>query len=145
MKEEREAAGFLGIQSFFQPVKKRGRPKMKGNLASDEVIMSKPPPSDAKPMKRPAGNMATTAWVNPKKKKSRTNWSKGEPLERVTKAVLEWSDKTARYWDSNGEAHSLQEFSTVVNIPYNTLRKYVPPSDATSKRELGKSAGRPSL
>ena len=144
-KEEREAAGFSGIQSFFKPIKKRGRPKQKGNLASDKVIFSMPPPSNAKPMKRPAGNMATTAWVNSKKKKSRTNWSKGEPLERITKAVLEWNDKTDRYWDSNGEARPLRAFSAIVDIPYDTLKKYVPSSAANFKRKLGKSTGRPSV
>jgi hypothetical protein len=70
----------------------------------------------------------------------------GEPLERITKAVNEWNSKTGRYWwDSNGEARLLRAFLSVVNIPYHTLKKYVPSSGATSKRELGKSAGRPSV
>jgi hypothetical protein len=148
-KEQREAAGFSGIQSF--PINKRGRPRKrkKGNLASDEVIIAKTPPSNTKPMKRPAGEVMTANWVNPKKKKTtvatRTNWGKGEPLERITKAVNEWNDKTGQYWDSNGEARLLRAFSSVVNIPYDTFKKYVPSSGATSKRELGKSAGRPSL
>jgi hypothetical protein len=30
-EEEREAAGFSGIQSFFKLIKKRGRPRKKGN------------------------------------------------------------------------------------------------------------------
>jgi hypothetical protein len=60
-EEEREAAGFSRIQSFFKPIKKRGRPRKrkKGNLASDEVQISKPPPSNAEPMKRLAGEVAT--------------------------------------------------------------------------------------
>lgn len=60
-EEDREAAGFSGIQSFFKPVNKRGRPRKrkKGNLASDEVIVAKSPPSNVMPMKRPAGEVAT--------------------------------------------------------------------------------------
>jgi hypothetical protein len=67
-EEEREAAGFSRIQSFFKPIKKRaprkrkkGRPRKrkKGNLASDEVLISKPPPSNAEPMKRLAREVAS--------------------------------------------------------------------------------------
>jgi hypothetical protein len=59
-EEDREAAGFSGIQSFFKPVNKRGQPRKrkKGNLAS-EVIVAKSPPSNVMPMKRPAGEVAT--------------------------------------------------------------------------------------
>ena len=74
-EEERDAAGLSRIQSFFKPIKKRGRPRKrkKGNLASDEVLISKPPPSNAEPMKRPTKKVVAT----------RTNWGKGEPLERI--------------------------------------------------------------
>jgi len=84
-EEEREAAGFSRIQSFFKPIKKRGRSRKrkKGNLASDEVLISKP--SNAEPMQRLAGEVATPL-KDPTKKvvATRTNWGKGGPLERIT-------------------------------------------------------------
>jgi hypothetical protein len=144
---EREAAGYSRIQSFFKPIKKRGRPRKrkKGNLASDEVVISKSrAPSNVKTIKRLAREAVTTPLKHPTKKKvaARTNWGKGEPLERITQAIKEWNDKTGRYWDFNQEAHSLRVFSYVVSIPYDTFKKYVASSVA---REVGKSAGRPSL
>jgi len=52
-EEDREAAGFSGIQSFFKPINKRGWPRKrkKGNLASDDVIVAKTPPSNVVSMK----------------------------------------------------------------------------------------------
>jgi hypothetical protein len=110
-EEEREAAGFSMIQSFFKPIKKRGRPRKrkKGNLASGEFLISESPPSNVKTMKRLAGEVAAIPLKDPTKKKvaTHTNWGKGEPLERITKAIKEWNDRTGQYWDSNGEAHPL--------------------------------------
>jgi hypothetical protein len=54
-------------------------------LASDEVLISKPPPSNAEPMKRLVGEVATPLKYPTKKVvATRTNWGKGGPLERIT-------------------------------------------------------------
>jgi hypothetical protein len=64
-------------------------------MVSDEVIIAKTPPSNGKPMKRPAKEVATPAKKSAKKVgATRINWGKGEPLERITKAIKEWNNKT---------------------------------------------------
>jgi hypothetical protein len=97
-EEEREAAGFSRIQSFFKPIMKRGRPRTrkKGNLVSDEVLISESLPSNVETMKQLAREEATTLLKDPTKKKvvTHTNWGKGELLERIAKAIKEWNDKT---------------------------------------------------
>eukprot|EP00978_Attheya_sp_CCMP212_P031046 scaffold116016_cov35-Attheya_sp.AAC.1 len=73
------------------------------------------------------------------------NWGKGEGLQKMTKAVQEWNEKSGRYFHLNGEDHSLNVFANVVGISYDSFKKYVCSSSAKSKRELGKQGGKRSL
>jgi hypothetical protein len=131
------------LTDFFKR-RRLGRPKKKGNLASDRIIVVKRG-VDNKPVKH---HDASKRKAPPSKvlqvKKARANYGSGEGLEKLTAAVTEWNAGTGRALDSNGEKRGLVQFSNVVGIPLDTFRKYVHP-DPEKRREVGKSVGRPSL
>jgi hypothetical protein len=145
-QEAAKARGLQSVQAAWGFKKKRrGRPKKKGNLASDKIVVvsargapKKPPVSKKKPP-------AVQGQGQPPKKAKlpRINWGIGENLEKISRAHEEWISKIGRYLDSNGEARSLKEFSFEVGIPYNTFKKYVS-KDGLKRREVGKSVGNPS-
>jgi hypothetical protein len=45
----------------------------------------------------------------------------------------------------NGKKHGLVQFFNIFGIPFDTFRKYYVQPDPDKRREVGKSAGRPSL
>jgi hypothetical protein len=126
---EREKAGHHSLSSMFHKIRKRGRPK-KSPLQNDVVISKKPRQPRAKvvaamfnPKKRRAEK--ASAPIPPKKSTApRSNWGKGEGLQKMTKAVQEWNEKSGRYFESNGEDRSLRVFANVVGIPYDSFKKY---------------------
>jgi hypothetical protein len=79
-----------------------------------------------------------------KMKAPRTNWGVGRAKERMESGVANWLGKTGNTLDDNDKEYPLKQFSCVVNIPYDTLKKYVT-EDETKRRSLGKSVGRASL
>ena len=144
---------------------RRGRPKKRGNLVNDtiEVVphknkrhgpaqkkkakltaapQDKPdkPPDKAKLKVAPFAVSTEAA----KQKQTRTNWAKGKAKVQLETAVNEWDEKCDRYFDSNGEALSMRQFSNVVGIPLNTLKKYLA-TDLNSRRTVGNAVGRPAL
>ena len=78
---------------------------------------------------------------NKKHKNNWVNWSLEPHLSKLQQAVLEWDKKLGQYFDSNGEAHSLQTFVNVNGIPYDTFKKYVGENQCI----IGKGVGCPSL
>jgi hypothetical protein len=44
---------------------------------------------------------------------------------RLAKAVKAWDNKTLKAVDVNDEATSLRQFAFVIDIAYNTLKKFV--------------------
>jgi hypothetical protein len=151
------ASGNTLLTDFFKR-KRRGRPKKSGNMASDNITVSKakrrgPVPAGSNKRKPSPPRDSTTnlenasAQVQPPEMrvvKRRTNWGQGEGKISMEKAVSEWDGKTGRALDSNGEEHTLRVFSGVVGIPYDTLKKYVR-SDAEKRRVIGNSGGRAPL
>lgn len=74
---------------------------------------------------------------------SRTNWSKGDALASLTKAVKDWLAKTGDLLSADPKM-SLHTYARRVNIPKATLGNYVHP-DESKRRKLGSQAGHPSL
>lgn len=155
---EARERGIKPLTSFFSVIRKRGRPKKKGNLASDDIeikvarrgrpssksvdaskLPKAAPAAKGKRKSPPDGN---TVPVKPPAK--RTNWSKGPNKVKLEDALLEWNSKTGRHLDGNGEPRTLFVFSMIVGIPYSTLKKYVC-GDDTTRRSVGMSAGRKPL
>ena len=57
------------------------------------------------------------------KKEKRENHAAGEALQRLTVAVHEFLEKSGRYLEWGRP--STERFSALVDIPYETFRKYV--------------------
>ena len=87
---------------------------------------------------------AVKDYIQLKKKAPRTNWGVGEAKESMEIAVSDWFGKTGDALDDNDEQYGLAQYSNVVKIPYNTLKKYVT-EDQQKRRSLGKSVGRGAL
>jgi hypothetical protein len=93
-----------------------------------------PPASTQKPP--PAAKKAPE-----KVKQTRTNWSQGVHLEKMSNAVADWFvSEHANTLDSNGEKMSSRAYAMSVGIPLYTLEKYIH-KDQTKRRELGKQVG----
>jgi hypothetical protein len=117
------------LTDFFKR-RRLGRPKKKGNLASNRIIVAKRAPAASvnnKPVMHDASKRKTPPSNVPKVKKARANYSSGEALEKLTEAVNEWNSGTGRALDSNGEKRGLVQFLNIFGIPFDTFRKYVPP------------------
>jgi hypothetical protein len=131
----------------FYKRKRKGRPKKKGNLASDGIIVPKRGPVasvDNPPVMPDASDRKAPPSGVLQMKKTGTNYNSGEGLEKLTAAINEWNAGNGRALDSNGEKCGLVQFSNMFGIPFDTFRKYVHP-DPEKRREVGNSAGRPSL
>lgn len=118
------------LYDHFKPIRRRGRPKKRHDLAKDVAkSMKKTLPADAVAVLPPP----------PKPKAStKTNWGAPHMLPLMSKAINEWKGKSGRALDSNGEAiEKLSVFARKVHIPYETLRKYL-----SNDRKLGASMGR---
>jgi hypothetical protein len=73
----------------------------------------------------------------PKKKRSRINWGAPPHRAKMETAINDWFQKTGDAVDSNGEAiEDANFFAGLVDIPYNTLYKYIQPNEVT-RRILG--------
>ena len=70
----------------------------------------------------------------------RVNYSKGEALAKLTRAVHDWDNKSGTYL-LLGMDFSQERFARLTEIPYHTLRAYICPNKG-KRRELGKAAGR---
>jgi hypothetical protein len=75
-----------------------------------------------------------------KRKVTRTNWSDETNRKLLTAAIDEWTEKRDRFFDENDMPRSLSQYSNVVDIPYQTLIKYV-----NHGRIVGVAAGRKAL
>jgi hypothetical protein len=144
-EEAAQAAGNFTMTDYFKRTRP-GRPKKRGNQASDsiEVVRSSkkkkrgPVPKEKKkrgpsPKRKDAPVAAGSASIakkkgidneEMKKKAPRTNWGVGRAKERMESAVADWLGKTGNALDDNDEQYSLKQFSCVVNIPYDTLKKW---------------------
>jgi len=101
------ASGNTLLTDYFKR-KRRGRPKKSGNMASDNITMSKakrcePVPAGSNKRKPSPPHHSTTnlenalAQVQPPEMqvvKCRTNWGQGEGKISMEKAVSEWEGKT---------------------------------------------------
>ena len=75
----------------------------------------------------------------PKKKSRRINWGKpGPDRDKLDKAINDWLEKTGDALDANGEEiKNLHTYANLVDIPFDTIYKYVHP-DVDKRRTLGK-------
>ena len=73
------------------------------------------------------------------KKEKRENHGAGEALQRLTVAVHEFLEKSGRYLEWGRP--STERFSALVDIPYETFRKYVC-ADKGKRRVVGASVGK---
>ena len=153
-EKQRELARCSTITSFFTPPPKPGRPaglpiKKRGRPAAAVTSMPKIPeksvPLHAQPLPgappKSLGKRAAATMVGATLK--RTNWGKGDALERMSKAVSDWEAKAGPILDAYKDLHlsdmPLIEYAQSVQIPYETLQKYVTTNG--KRRELGKSVG----
>jgi hypothetical protein len=74
-----------------------------------------------------------------KKKSRRINWGKpGPDRDKLDKAINDWLEKTGDALDANGEEiKNLHTYANLVDIPFDTIYKYVHP-DVDKRRTLGK-------
>lgn len=70
----------------------------------------------------------------------RVNWSKGENLAKLTKAVDDWFAEDGKL----SKEVTLHQYAKQLGIPKATLGKYVHP-DPAKRQRLGAHAGQPSL
>ena len=156
------SAGYSSMTSFFKPVTKPnpgGRPrKLTRHRAAAEPPLQptglQPPkvaPTPLSAIEAAAAAAAAGVLLAPaevaaviaaaaalpkgKKKASRTDWSAGVPLQRMTQAIEDWKDKKGDHYK---EGMTRKEFTIAARIPEKTFQKY-----AQGKRVLGMSMGRP--
>ena len=135
---------------FFSPPSRRGRrakaAETRGRKAAvSQSLPARKPPRHGKgpavPQPMPQAAAAP--------KQTRTNWSKGENLKKLTQAVAEWTDGSGRAAPREflGEPElrkpSLAEFAALVDIPKGTIGNYVTSTEGKA-RSLGASSGRSS-
>ena len=87
------------------------------------------------------GKRASAAIVGVKLK--RTNWGRGEPLARMTKAVADWDAKTGEILETD-VTMSLRSYAKCVNIQFESLYDYCRPQKG-KRKVLGSSVGNPPL
>lgn len=148
--------GFLTEPPPLPLKKRRGRPKeARGRPAQDplaereDVALVEMPPPQHHPeelqdshQQQGQGAPSSSRKSASGSKKARVDWSRGENLEKLRKAVNEYLNKTGTYLAE--QSMTLQRFSQLVQIPHETLRKYVC-TDPAKRRVLGCSSGRKSL
>ena len=132
------------------PPKKRGRPaaaSSSSDAAASETLPRPAPTVDEEPAPsaaasvRPMGKRDAAEMVGAKLR--RTNWSHGEALERLTKAVEDWDAKSFSHLPEVPKM-TLTRYADLVGIPYPTLAHYCC-EDRGKRKQLGKSVGKPSL
>ena len=128
---------------FFKQKRRRGRPKktlvepphegtaaaavaVTGGIAAEEGTSSEEDHGDVK---------------YKKKNNERVNWGRGSHKERIDKAVSDWLDsKGDRIGSDYKVINSLKLFCGVVDIPYNTFKKYVGENE-NKRRKIGSAVG----
>ena len=160
---EDEAAGFHQLTDFFsakKPTKKRGRPPK--NKGRGRPKNASPPTPPLHMRKSPPENYAACAVAGkedggdedddaaeedlteeeeeeedgPKRKKSRINWGVEPNRSKMEKAINDWFKKEGDAVDANGENVELRNYAVLVEIPYQSLYKYVHP-DEEKRKVLG--------
>ena len=128
------------------PPKKRGRPPAESSKTQRPAASSSPPPATSEPGAASSsssilGKRAAATLVGTKLK--RTNWSTGEHLERLTKAVENWDAKTGEFLTQDPTL-SLIKYAELAGISYQTLAAYAC-KDVGKRKALGKSVGKKPL
>ena len=124
------------------PAKKRGRPPE--SLESPEPTPAPQPGREVEAVATGApslGKRAAATLIGTNLK--RTNWGKGEALQRMTEAVTDWDGKTGTFLVAN-PTMALKQYAKCVNIPYQTLVDYCS-ADKDKRKLLGSSVGKPPL
>ena len=150
--------GFAAITDFFKapppppqpgrpaglPIKKRGRqPAVATSPTPSSEGSSTTPPQPAST----ASGSGTDSPINGKRaaatllgvKLKRTNWSMGDPLERLEQSVADWDAKTGSFLLENSEMN-MKNIAKLVHIPYNTFYDYAKP-DKGKRKEVGSHVG----
>eukprot|EP00966_Prymnesium_polylepis_P228696 5292672-Prymnesium_polylepis.1 len=140
-EEMREHHGFASLTAFFKPPPKPGRPA--GSVkAKPGPRPAAPPPAEATPPPTrepaPAPAPAPAAAAPKGGAQKRVNYSAGEPLKRLTKAVEDWLGKTGTYLEE--PAMSKARFAALAEIPLGTFKHYVH-DDPTKRYKLGCGVG----
>ena len=80
------------------------------------------------------------------KEENKNELVKGGNKELLEQAVNDWDKKEGYALDSNGELIlNLAAYANIVNIPYQTLTKYVCKKDKAYRRRIGAQVGRKCL
>lgn len=116
----------------------------KAAAAKAAADIAAPPSAPVAPKTAGKNKAQTNAPSQPKLKKTRINWSKGEAHERLVNAVSDWDNNTGDKMNDNGEPLPIAEFCFLVGIPRSTFEKYIR-NNKSKRREIGKGAGRPAL
>jgi hypothetical protein len=74
--------------------------------------------------------------------RAKVNYSEGEPLQRLTKAISDWDGKTGTFLEEKDML--LSRFAQLVQIPYATLVPYVC-KDKSKRKAVGCCVGPTSL
>jgi hypothetical protein len=137
------------LSCFFAPPPTKGqagrpaRVETRGRPARESIATppQRPLPAAAETPAADAPSAAKTPAAPAKQ--TRTNWALVEHGVRMKQAVHDWDGKTGVYLELSEEDRTLAKFAARVEIPYETLRKYVA-AEPEKRRELGRSVGKPS-
>jgi hypothetical protein len=125
------AQGLVSMASFFSAKKSPGRPAKKTPKSGHPDAEKAPAPAAAQ----------KAAAVKPKAKKpkvTRTSYSKGEGLMKMTNAIASWKVEQLKTPEARMSMHV---FAEVHNISFTTLQTQIAPDD--SKRiKLGSGVGK---
>ena len=128
---------YFHVKQKPKPAKPRGRPpKRKAtrtNIPPRELNIPTPVPAPV--ILDIAEGAAPVVDNQQKKKKSRTNWGKGEDHVKMDKAIHDWSKKEGDIYDDNGEMiNDWKVFANRLGIPATTFYQYIQPNDP---RQIG--------
>ena len=113
---------------FFKQKRRRGRPKKtlvepphEGTAAAAVAVTGATAVEEGTSSGEDQGDVKYK-----KRNNKRVNWGQGSHKEQMDKAVSDWLDSKGDRIDSDDEGiNSLKLFCGLVNIPYNTFKKYV--------------------
>jgi hypothetical protein len=137
-----QANGNVGLSRRFTPAPQPNRP----GRPSLPIKKRGPKPVVAEPVTAELSNAAVVMGaaalpvqpvpaVTASIKSMRVNWSKGDALERLTKAKEDWLNKSGDLLAAQPDM-SLTEFSRRVGIPSSTLHTYAH-SNVSQRQQLG--------
>ena len=137
------------MKLYFQVIQKPKLAKPRGRPPKRKATRTNIPPTELNipaPVPAPASSNITEGAApvvvgfeatdnQQKKKKSRTNWGKGENRVKMAKAIHDWSKKEGDIYDDNGEMiDDWKVFANRLDIPLNSFYKYIQPNDP---RQIG--------